>query len=111
MRFFPKAWAKLRAYLTPAEIIGYQDVLMQYMQSDGDFRADDKRLAVISGMSLKSWVTLREKLEAHGIATMVDGRWVDFDQQENLRRQIETSRKQSDKAHRKHALQREQDDV
>lgn len=103
VRFFPKCMAQLHACLTPVELYAYLKVLMQYMQLEGGLPFDDRRLALLAGLNSKDWSQLRDKLVAHGLAGVIDGKWVDFDQQQNLQRQLEISRSQRTKALKRQA--------
>jgi uncharacterized protein YdaU (DUF1376 family) len=102
MRFFLKRFAQLDASLTPVQFVAYQRVLMHYAQTRGRLPADDKSLGTISRLPLKRWVELRELLTTLGFAGAADGYWHDLDQDENIKSQLATSERQSERARKRY---------
>lgn len=97
LRLFPKRLAQLLASLTPAHLAAYLRVLMHYVQAGGVL-ADDEKLATISGLASRRWAELRADLLTLGIATTSDGFWHDLDQDESIRRQLDHSEAQRERA-------------
>src|SRR5262245_24293132 len=85
MRLFPERLTFLHAKLNPAEFFAYTKLLCEFVLRDGDLPDNDKQLALLSGMPLRKWLALREKLITLKVSGAEDGRWLDPDQEANLK--------------------------
>lgn len=91
VRLFPERMLFLLDQLSARELVCVLRLSMAYVIADGDLRADDKRLASITKLSLKSWAELRDKLLLLGLGRVEAGQWIDDDQLGSLQIQRRVS--------------------
>ena len=95
INLFPWWWAHLLVAVGPADAAAYVSVLMAYYQRSGQLIDDNKLLAELAGVAPKRWLVLREKLLAHGVARVENGRWIDDAHSYSIGIQLKVSQRQS----------------
>jgi uncharacterized protein YdaU (DUF1376 family) len=84
-RFFPERAFFVIDRLTEREAVAWLRLSGEYVLHDGQLPDDDKVLSRLVKLPLRSWHALRAKLLAAGLARVTEGRWIDDDQDANLR--------------------------
>ncbi len=97
VRLFPERVSFLLTNLTPGQFVAYFRVLSQYCVRDGDLHGAAS-LRLLSGLPKKAWEDLVEVLTTLGIAHLDGDKWVDEDQDENLKIQRQITARQSERA-------------
>lgn len=87
LRIFPERATFLLDRLDDKQVGAWLRLALEFVIRDGQVADDDKALARITRLSVRSWRELRATLVELGLGRVVDGRWIDDDQQENLNRQ------------------------
>ena len=98
VRLFPERLDFLLARLSARELAAYLRILNEYAVRDGDMPAADRAMREITKLSNGAWAALRDRLITLGICRIENGRWIDEDQDANLRRQREFSEAQRQRA-------------
>jgi len=62
-------------------------LLVHYVNSVDGLPDDDKLLAGLARVTVSMWKRIRQKLTDHRLCEVIDGRWVDDDQDQNRERQ------------------------
>ena len=97
VRLFPERMDFLINRLTPKQLVAYMKILSVYCSFEGDLRGEVK-LRVTSGLSKKEWPAFVELLGGLGIAAFVGDKWVDADQDTNIKIQKSSSERQATRA-------------
>lgn len=100
-RIFPERGDFLLSRLSDREFKATFRLLLEFVVRDGELPDNNKFLATVAAMKLPAWLSLRERLLALGIFRVEAGRWIDDDQEKNLRLQREHSARQAKKARKR----------
>jgi hypothetical protein len=84
IRFFPGRLYLLYDRLNDRDFKPFLRLSQEFVSSNGQLPCGDNHLASVTKLSLKNWMTLKDKLLKFGLGNIENDLWIDEDQKVNL---------------------------